>query len=634
MGDPLAPRLPASLLYAARTDVSDAPLPVLDGALPADLRGHLFVVAPAGTVAWGGRPRRGQPPLLNGDGMICRVDVAAGAARATCRLARPPCQLADELTHGASFPLSLLQFVDAGIARLSPLVGARDFLNTAFVPLAQPGQPTRLLVTYDAGRPYELDPMTLEVLGPVGAAAEWASEVFGGAPFPMILSAGHPFWDPRTGELFTINYGRSLSSMGPHPERIGWPGPQLGSRVGGVPDSFTHLVRWNGAGALEHWQLIGPDDKEVQITQSVHQVAVTRSWIILFDTAFRVGFEQWFNDPFPSGRATEELLRALLARPQAPWTSLYLVPRAALGQGSTDPTKPTPVNVTATTVPVESAHLLADYDDSDGHVTVHLAHSAASDLAEWVRPYDTSYYDGSPPRDAVEGMVAIGAMDVNRLGRYRIHAATGAIVESQLVYDDRLTWAVALYAGRELPALAAAPERLGHLYWSSAGFFPELLTRFVHSLYADYSHRVTPLAEIDALAAEGGRPSSLIRVDTGAMRIADAYAAPSGTIIGSPQFVARGDGPLDGWILTTVYTPERAELWCFDAARLAAGPTCRLDASALGIGFSLHTAWLPELAPRTATYRIDLATDTAERGADNDTVAALLRDVAARIRSR
>ena len=193
-----------------------------------------------------------------------------------------------------------------------------------------------------------------------------------------------------------------------------------------------------------------------------------------------------------------------------------------------------------------------------------------------------------------------------------------------MVHDDRLTWAVALYAGRELPALAAAPERLGNLYWTTAGFFPELLTRFVHGLYADYSHRITPLDEIEAMAAQGGRPSALLRVDTEAMRIADAHAAPTGTIIASPQFVARGEAPLDGWILATVYTPERAELWCYDAARLAAGPLCRLDASPLGIGFSLHTAWLPELSPRTASYRIDLATDTAGRGDEHEGVEALL----------
>ena len=78
------------------------------------------------------------------------------------------------------------------------------------------------------------------------------------------------------------------------------------------------------------------DGKEVEIAQSVHQVAVTRSWVVLFDTAFRVGFEQWFNDPFPGSEA----LRALLARPQLPYTNVYLVPRAALTGVAEAPTAP------------------------------------------------------------------------------------------------------------------------------------------------------------------------------------------------------------------------------------------------------------------------------------------------------
>jgi carotenoid cleavage dioxygenase-like enzyme len=598
------------------------PLRILEGALPNELRGHLYVVAPVGTVAWPWRPVPDQPPIMNGDGKVARIDFEGGAAKATVRMTRPPCQIADELTVHAGLPLSLLQFIDAGIARLSPLLGARDFLNTAFVPITRPGQPTRLLLTYDAGRPYEIDPVTLKVVGPMGAAAEWAAETFDTAPFPMILSAGHPFFDPRTGEVFTINYGRSLQSMGPHPDLMA----QLKLPLpGGMPQSFTHLVRWDGDGKLQHWKLVGADGKDIEVAQSVHQVAVTRNWILCFDTAFRVGFEQWFNDPLPHQHSFEAMLRALLARPQLPYTTVWLIPRAALGQGSTDPKNPTPVKVAAATIPVESAHLLADYDDTGDVVTAHLSHCAASDLAEWVRPFDTSFYDGSEPRGFIEGMVAIGSMDVNRLGRYRIDAKTGAILDSKLVWDDRLTWAVALYAGRELPALGAVPEKIDQLFWSTAGFFPELLTKFVHDMYANYKNRVTPLEEIAKLAQQGGRPSTLIRVDTATMQIADSHEAPPSVIIASPQYVPNSSG---GWLISTVYTPDRAELWCYDAQRLSAGPFCRIDAAQLGIGFSLHTAWLPELQQRTATYRIDVATDTGGRG--NDQVKELIQQVAAK----
>jgi hypothetical protein len=328
-------------------------------------------------------------------------------------------------------------------------------------------------------------------------------------------------------------------------------------------------------------------------------------------------------------------LRALLARPQQPWTSVWIVPRNQLGQGSTDPANPTPVNVTATTIPVESAHLLADYDDDGQRVTIHLAHAAASDLAEWVRPYDQSFYDGSGPRAAVEGMVAIGAMDVNRIGRYVVDGRTGRIESSGLVVDDRLTWAVALYAGRELPALSAAPGQLTDVYWSTAGFFPELLTQFVHGLYANYEHRLTPLTEIAELAAQGGRPSSLVRVDTRQMVIADAYAAPAGAIIASPQFVPKpgSSAATDGWLVSTVFTPERLELWVFDAQSLSGGPLARVDASALGMGFSLHTAWLPEVAPRTAGYHVNVVADAGER-AKHEQVRELVGAVADRLASR
>jgi hypothetical protein len=35
----------------------------------------------------------------------------------------------------------------------------------------------RLLVTYDAGRPYEIDTETLEIVTPVGANKEWQGEL-------------------------------------------------------------------------------------------------------------------------------------------------------------------------------------------------------------------------------------------------------------------------------------------------------------------------------------------------------------------------------------------------------------------------------------------------------------------------
>jgi hypothetical protein len=53
--------------------------------------------------------------------------------------------------------------------------------------------------------------------------------------------------------------------------------------------NFVYLMRWNGSGYIERWRLVLPDRSPVVIHQSLHQIAVTRNYVILMDTAFRVG---------------------------------------------------------------------------------------------------------------------------------------------------------------------------------------------------------------------------------------------------------------------------------------------------------------------------------------------------------
>ena len=47
------------------------------------------------------------------------------------------------------------------MARISRQLGVRNPLNTAFLPMQD-----RMLLTYDAGRPYEIDTESLEVITP------------------------------------------------------------------------------------------------------------------------------------------------------------------------------------------------------------------------------------------------------------------------------------------------------------------------------------------------------------------------------------------------------------------------------------------------------------------------------------
>ena len=204
----------------------------------------------------------------------------------------------------------------------------------------------------------------------------------------------------------------------------------------------------------------------------------------------------------------------------------------------------------------------------------------------------------------------------------------GELEDARTSYDRRLSWALSLYAGRALGTEDALPDRIESLYWCSIGFQPELLTRFVHDLYASYPHRIVPVSEIRAMAATGA-PSAIVRLDTTDLRIADAHELPRGTIAGSMQMVPRGCDWSRGapYLVGIVFTPERSELWIYDADALSRGPVCRLASRALEIGFSLHTAWLADLDGTRAAPRITAEEELRDRIGDARLRAAFEREL-------
>lgn len=83
-----------------------------------------------------------------------------------------------------------------------------------------------------------------------------------------------------------------------------------------------------------------------------------------------------------------------------------------------------------------------------------------------------------------------------------------------------------------------------------------------------------------------GRPSAIVRLDTATLTFADVYVLPPGAMAGSLQLVPNGGGgATDGYLVGTIFTDARTELWIFDAAQLAAGPSCKLASPDWRIGF-------------------------------------------------
>jgi len=638
-----SPEYPNAALLAKRDAIRSLALPVVRGALPPGLAGHLFVMSPVGSVDSGGAPypdNNDRPTVINGDGMVWRFDITASAPGASpsitvsSDLVKPPDFYYDELTKNGE-PLDFAGFADLGMLRASLFLGTRNFANTAFVPLPpkSPGGAPRLVCSYDAGPPVEIDPATLETIGVVGES--WDAEALDGlVPFPPILATAHPMYDPESGLFFAVNYGRSGLSMLESvpffealaflPDAVTYGLGRLAAIIGKapfapslkslparaaswamqasqgmfkrneqavIPKDFLDLVVWSGEGDIVRLPVVDMDTgKPAVVLQSMHQIAITRHYVLLLDTNFKLRFDQFYNNPFPHVPELERLIRTALASQQGTTSNLWVIRRDAVMHALAADTNHA---VPAWKVPLLGAvHFLADYDDSDG-IRIQCAHGNALDIAEWVRR-DDQRLGGSTVRSEMHGMVA-SSVDVSELGQYVIDPSKRRVVDSRRISND-LLWGIALYAARGVPAWDKIPERLTHSFWFSSGLWDDTYTMFIRSLYAQYEDRAIPLSEVDKIVLRGGMPSTLVAVDLEKFSICDSYTFAAAVTLSSPQFVpdpARS-GDRGGWITAVVWTSDASWLWVFDAENLAQGPIAELSVPTT-LGFSLHTAWLPSV---------------------------------------
>lgn len=608
-------------------DAKDLPLKmnVKEGKLPLDLQGHVFIVAPVGSIDSPdaqGHPTNstvypsedGTTPLYNGDGMIYRLDfdnLQAGAFL-VARQVKPPCYYADAAADKCE-KYQDLKFKNYGITRISGQLGVRNQLNTAFVPLKfSHDESERLLATWDVGRPYEIDPKTLETVTPVGSSDEWKEVTKIGlpgkppTPFKIIQTSAHPCFDPYTREMFTVNIGRSISNVFSQliplayifKEILDWIRhgfqkifninkknrvtlPELEEKplsvskklstpvesfwkflrgsVGIFTDNFVYLLRWDGSGSLQKWK-VQHNGFSIKIKQSIHQMAVTEDYIVLLDTAFKVSVEELLptltNKKY---QRFEKFFRNFLDRPQLSDNSFYIIRRTDI--------KPEKNYVSAKKVriPGEAAHFLADYKNPNDLITLHLSHVCAWDAAEYLSEFDfdddkTANLEVNNLRP-LYGAIA-GPMDISKFGCHVVNGKTGKLVEEHqdVIMDENYTWGPAICTYQQHPL----PDRLQDIYWICLGCWEDLKTQHMVHLYKNYKYRELSLKLIDDITKKG-RPSNLLRLHIASqesvkegenrLSIPDAYQFPDGYWVMSPQFVPRSDSGIstDGYIVCLVH---------------------------------------------------------------------------------
>ena len=217
---------------------------VVSGAWPEDISGEMVFSTP--------QNRGGLPYAIFDWGAICRLSLESGTRGAAGdrfawqvrTIQSPGKRLYDRHPE---------QFSSGAIGYNSPF-GATNCANTAPLPWGD-----RLYTTWDAGRPVELDPGTLEFVAEVGHIDSWGgpSMPIPGV-MPFLFSTAHPVVDPERDCLWTVKLS-----------------PVMEPTFGMQPS----VVRYDGATEVKHWPLEG-----ISFGGSIHTVSQTRDWVILADS--------------------------------------------------------------------------------------------------------------------------------------------------------------------------------------------------------------------------------------------------------------------------------------------------------------------------------------------------------------
>lgn len=492
------------LTEASRNEV-EFELTAFEGEIPKDLSGFAYFNSPVGTVnnetpipkynPDGTYNKEYGQMIFNGDGMLFRFDMSnPGTIRVKTALLKTPCYHADEATkYGTEYNKKGICFKSAGMARTSLSLGSRNQINTSVNLFKLPGNKhNRVTVNFDAGRPFEIDPVTMELITPIGRNDEWEGEmpIFLDNTFPLHQSSAHPSFDPVTQEFFTVCFQKSfrtlilsdlfhavlleekdkllevlqhayhnifkrkkhkttevvtvLKNINDHlvyHHEKGEEAPQYTQKhanaalqaeqveIGGMENAVT-LMRFTGKPNLEKWNLVDEQGKNIVIEQTMHQTALTKDYIVLVDTSLKFALDILINNPFPKHPALNRMLRWITTKTIEPTTPLYIIRRADLREGAK--------NVTARklTVPLETVHFSLEYNNPNDLITMYTSHNSALCAAEWVRPYDTL---ATNPKQAVDpntiGLFTCGEMDINRISKIVMNANTTEIQDAIYVHD-------------------------------------------------------------------------------------------------------------------------------------------------------------------------------------------------------
>ena len=432
----------------------------------------------------------------------------------------------------------------SGATGYSSPFGSANASNTAPLPWGN-----RLFTTWDAGRPVELHPETLEFVAEVGHVDTWGgSSLPTGGVLPFLFSSAHPVADPERDCLWTVKLEPVLD-------------PVFGMR--------PSLVRWDrdDGTQVRHWPLEG-----VTFPGSIHTVSQTRDWVILCDSGnFKADPDEIFGGE-----------RTVTVDDEVPVWLIRKEQVEGLASG-------TPVVPICITMSPPTGHYYARWDDSDG-ISVVWEGMDVMDLGLYLRPDDLDV-NGNPIDPAVVGLYNM-AMVPETITEVVFDPGSATVDH---VGTFRSDWAFNLQlSAMDWSTEGMSAPTLHHVTYQ--GCRPGNVSRRAAAMYAD---------RIDVDLLREDTPGSLCSFDRPSMELRARWEYPDvSDHITSPTFAPRGAAPgsyaggqpggHDGYVVQPVCNDAGFRVELFDAADVSAGPIATLAGTHREtIPLVLHSAWMP-----------------------------------------
>ncbi|WP_345374169.1 hypothetical protein [Algivirga pacifica] len=619
----------------------------IEGVYPQDIEGHLFFNTSITSRSEQLYPNTSQ---LNRERKIVRLDFLPDKVHLTERSIQTACQ---KLFEKIQAPNHYGRYVFASN------LGVRNYLNGTLIPFRyRTGDRMRMLVTAEQGRPFEINPYTLETIDSVGSPSDWYTHVLDQLLLPFCNTCFYPAYADRENafyfthvkaeteeqqaledilflldtctiegliesieeEIQSYAYGyldyysitdwyRILSKV---LGKVSWKKSWKHLLKGKLKELIkfflyqgggAYLYRWNGEGALQKWLLMDEWGKPLQLQRQLYQVIDAEEHLLLIDSSV-IPYEKFIlNNPFPQSELIDDFLRKLNLQIHTSESVIYAVEKAALINN------PHRVEARIMMEPIKGEIQHALLTTENTAKVLHVQHRNYTPYSEWVREYDEEYWENSTTVTKV-GSSAINCMDIGKIGKYVFaDKYTHLVSESLLAEDWRKegnahTWELGYctYYQEERTTNVKVP----YLFWQSYGLEGKQLMKDAYELYKDISYRMAAPDKILQLA-EKELPPCILRQNTEEMTFEDSYTFERGDKLLGMQFVPRlhfsellgVEKELYGYIVCVVKNAQAKEettLWFFDASFLRKGPFCKLKIENWEMEHITGAVWIKSLS--------------------------------------